>query len=126
SWGETNSTRPLGTGPGVGKVSMNDFHFTMRVSKATPKLMLAGAQGRRIPSATLTVRRADGAPLVKWELKNVIVSSYQTGAEPSSGPPVDAVKLRFSQIVVTYTVRNADGTTSEVKAGWDLATNKKV
>ena len=42
SWGETNSgTHAGGGGGGAGKVQMQDFHFVMKVNKATPKLMLA-------------------------------------------------------------------------------------
>ena len=39
SWGETQSgAHAAGGGGGAGKVSMQDFHFTMTVNKATPKL----------------------------------------------------------------------------------------
>src|SRR5688500_16372886 len=59
SWGETNSgTHATGGGGGAGKVSMQDFNFTMRVCKATPKLMLACANGQHIKEATLTCRKA--------------------------------------------------------------------
>jgi type VI secretion system secreted protein Hcp len=127
SWGESNSGRPFGSaGSGAGKVSMNDFHFTMRAGKATPKLMLACAEGKIIPSATLTGRTANGQTFVRWELKNVIISSYKTAGEHVSGPPTDEIRIRFTQIFVTSMVQNADGTTSEVKAGYDLAKNKKV
>ncbi len=126
SWGASNPTRLYGPGAGAGKVNMQDFHFTMRVSKATPKLMLAVAQGRRIPSATMVARGADGAPFITWELKNIIISSYNTSADRSTGLPTDEIKIRFTQIIVTYTLQNADGTTSQFKAGYDLALQKKV
>src|SRR3712207_8560183 len=37
-------------GGGAGKVTMQDFHFTMKMNKASPKLMLACAQGDHIRS----------------------------------------------------------------------------
>jgi len=39
SFGESNSgSHAGGTGGGAGKVSMQDFHFVMKVNKASPKL----------------------------------------------------------------------------------------
>ena len=50
SWGETNSgTSQAGGGSGTGKVTMQDFHFVMKVNKASPKLILGCAQ----PASTL-------------------------------------------------------------------------
>src|SRR5688572_18436432 len=61
SWGETQSgSHATGGGGGAGKVSMQDFHFVMRVNKASPKLLLACASGQHIPSAILTCRKAGG------------------------------------------------------------------
>ena len=59
SWGETQSgTFAVGGGGGAGKVSMQDFHFTMPVNKASPALFLACAQGDHIKNAILTCRKA--------------------------------------------------------------------
>src|SRR5262245_30104523 len=53
SWGETQSGKfAVGSGGGAGKVSIQDFHFTMRVNKASPTLFLACAQGDHIKNAT--------------------------------------------------------------------------
>jgi type VI secretion system secreted protein Hcp len=52
-----SGTSSGGGGGGAGKVSMQDFHFVMRVNKASPKLMLACADGRAHQEATLTCRR---------------------------------------------------------------------
>jgi len=50
SWGASQAgTSPGGGGGGAGKVSMQDFHFVMKVNKATPKLILACAKGDHIP-----------------------------------------------------------------------------
>ena len=43
SWGEANNSNIAhGGGAGAGRVSMQDFHFTMKVNKASPKLFLPG------------------------------------------------------------------------------------
>ncbi len=62
SWGETNAgthVAPTG-GAAAGKVSMQDFHFTSRVSKASPLLMLSCANGQHIKTGVVTVRKAGG------------------------------------------------------------------
>src|SRR5947199_2258086 len=59
SWGATNhGSHSGGSGGGAGKVVMQDFHFTMSVNKASPKLMQHCATGEHIKKATLTVRKA--------------------------------------------------------------------
>src|SRR5665811_2089303 len=59
SWGETNAgTASAGGGMGAGKVQMHDFHFVMGVNKASPKLILACANGEHIKSAILVCRKA--------------------------------------------------------------------
>src|SRR3981189_3517926 len=59
SWGVTQGgTMAYGGGGGAGKASFNDFHFTMKVNKSTPKLMLACANGEHIKKAVLTCRKA--------------------------------------------------------------------
>ena len=56
----TNSNA-AGSGGGAGKASFQDMHFTMKVDKASPKLMLACATGQHIPSLQFIVSRADAA-----------------------------------------------------------------
>src|ERR1700753_4105926 len=52
SWGANQSgTYHGGGGGGAGKVAMQDFHFVMKINKASPKLMLACASGEHIKKA---------------------------------------------------------------------------
>ena len=49
SWGETNAAgHASGGGGGAGKVSMQDFHFVMRMNTASISLMKACATGEHI------------------------------------------------------------------------------
>src|SRR5262245_27909161 len=67
SWGETNAGDAAHRGGmGAGKVSMQDLHFTMKVNKATPRLMQACATGEHIAKAVLTCRVAGGS---RWSRK---------------------------------------------------------
>jgi type VI secretion system secreted protein Hcp len=131
SWGESNAgTFSTGGGGGAGKVSMQDFHFVMKMNKATPKLMLACASGEHIKKAELVCRKAgkEQQEYLKIVLSDVLVSSYQTGGSAgSSVVPMDQISLNFSKIEFEYKPQKADGTLdAAAKAGWDLKANKKV
>lgn len=130
SWGETNTGHGhLAGGHGAGKVSMQDFHFVMKVCKASPKLMLACAGGEHIKKAVLTCRKAgkDQQEYLKITMSDVLVSSYQTGGSAGEVIPVDQCSLNFSKIEKEYKEQKPDGTLGgAVTAGWDLKQNKKV
>lgn len=125
SWGMSNPTSIGSGGLSSGKVSMKEFIFTMKGGKASPQLFLHCAQGTHIKEGIITVRTS-GHTFVTWELKDVVITSFKTRVDPGSGTPTEEVRMKFVQIVVTHFVQNSDGTTSVVKAGWDLAKNKKV
>lgn len=131
SWGESNSGNAASAhgGHGTGKVSMQDFHFTMKVNKATPKLMLACASGEHIKKATLTCRKAgkDQQEYMTINFTDILVSSYQTGGSLGDVIPTDQISMNYSKIEYEYKEQKADGTLGgPVKAGWDLKANKKV
>jgi type VI secretion system secreted protein Hcp len=131
SWGESQSgTSAAGGGGGAGKVHMQDFHFTMGVNKATPKLFLACASGQHIPKAVLTCRKAgtDQQEFLLYTFSDLLVSSYQTGGSGGSDViPVEQISFNYAKVEVEYKEQKADGTLAgPVKAGWDLKANKKV
>lgn len=130
SWGATNSGDAAHRGGmGAGKVAMQDFHFVMKVNKATPKLMEACATGEHIKKAILTCRKAgkDQQEYLKVTLSDLVVSSYQTGGSHGDVVPTDQVSLNFSKVEYEYKEQKPDGTLGgAVKAGYDLKANKKV
>jgi type VI secretion system secreted protein Hcp len=131
SWGENQSgTGHQGGGSGAGKVNMQDFHFVMKVNKATPKLMLACASGEHIPEALLTCRKAgkDQQEFLKIKFTDILVSSFQTGGSGHSDVvPTDQISLNFAKIEFEYKEQKADGSLGGTeKAGWDAKKNQKV
>jgi type VI secretion system secreted protein Hcp len=122
SWGETQSgTFAAGGGGGAGKVSMQDFHFTMLINKASPALFLACAQGDHIKNATLTCRKAgkDQQEFLKVEMSDVLVSSYQTGGSGGANVlPTDQVSLNFAKIQVEYKAQDAKGALTGSVTKW--------
>jgi type VI secretion system secreted protein Hcp len=131
SWGETQTgTHVAGGGGGAGKVAMQDFHFVMRVNKASPKLLLACATGQHIKEGTLTCRKAgkEQQEFLKVKFTDLLVSSYQTGGSANGDVvPLDQISLNFAKIEIEYKEQKADGTLGgAVKAGYDLKANKQV
>ena len=131
SWGATQpGAHAAGGGGGAGKVAMQDFHFTMKMNKSSPKLMLLVASGEHIPKAVLTCRKAgkDQQEYMKVTMTDLLVSSYQAGGSASSEVlPVDQVSLNFAKIEVEYKEQQKDGTLgAAVKAGYDLKAMKSV
>lgn len=129
SWGAAQGgTHASGGGGGAGKVSMSDFTFVMTVNKATPKLMLACADGEHLKKAVLICRKAgkEQQEYLKVTLSDLLVSSYQTGGNQHGELlPTDQISLNFAKIEFDYKEQKPDGTLGgSVKTGWDLKSNK--
>lgn len=129
SWGMSNSgSMAAGGGGGAGKVSFSSLKLTTAISKASPKLFEACATGKHFPTATLTLVDSEqrGLEFMKVTLSDVIISSYQTTGM-SGDAPTENFRLNFAKIEYEYTPQKADGSMdAPVKAGYDLALNKKV
>lgn len=129
SWGASNQgTHAGGGGGGAGKVSMQDFHFVVKSSKASPKLFLSCATGQHIKEAKLTVRKAGGDQQEYMTVKftDLLVSSYQTGGSSGDVVPTDQISLNFAK--VEYSVRPimADGSLGPpVTTTYDVKKNVK-
>jgi len=130
SWGESQQgTFSGGGGGGAGKVSMQDFHFVMKVNKSSPKLLLGCATGEHIKKAVLTCRKAgkEQQEYLKITFSDVLVSSFQTGGSHGDTVPSDQISLNFTKIEYEYKEQKQDGTLGgAVKAGYDIKANKAV
>jgi type VI secretion system secreted protein Hcp len=131
SWGASNATSfTHGTGGGVGKVQLQDIHFTKVVDKSSTKLFAACASGEHIKSGLITFRKAgkDQQEYLKIKLSDIMISSV-TFQDHSAGGTLahESVAIAYSKIEIEYAPQKADGTlgASDTK-GWDLKENKKV
>ena len=131
SFGATQAgTFAHGSGGGAGKVSMQDFHFTQKVNKASPKLALACATGQHIKKAVLTARKAGGTQQDFYVVTftDLLVSSYQIGGSGHGDTvPIDQISLNFAKIEWKYQLQDDKGNVGNpVMAGYDLKQNKKL
>jgi type VI secretion system secreted protein Hcp len=133
SWsvGVTNTgTHATGGGGGAGKAVFQDFHFVMKISKASPKLLLACSTGQHIKKATLICRKAggEGQEYLKYDFADLLISSYQTGGSGGSDViPTEQISFNYSKMEQEYKEQKPDGTLGgAIKAGYDLKLNKKV
>ena len=129
SWGEAQShPAAVGGAAGTAKVTMNDFSFTTRLSKASPMLFLKCAEGSHIKAAWLTAHRGASKAadyFLKWTFSDLLISSYQTGA--AGDVPIDQVSFNFAKIEVEYKPQKPDGSLAgSIKSGWDAAANKQL
>jgi type VI secretion system secreted protein Hcp len=122
SWGATNAgTMAAGGGGGAGKVVFQDFSFVMKSNKASPKLMLACANGEHIKKAVLTLRKAgkEQQEYLKYSFSDLLVSSFQIGG--TEVIPTEHVSINFTKVEMEYKEQKADGTLGgAVKAGYDV------
>lgn len=131
SWGVSNPTISSATGgAGAGKAQFQDFHFTSGLNAASPKLMLSCASGQHIKKAQLFCRKAGGESqgqvFLKYELQDLLVSSYQTGGSGQE-LPTDQFSLNFAKIEFSYSPQKPDGSLdAPVTTGWDIKKNSKV
>jgi len=88
--------------------------ITMEYDKASPKILEKALNGEVIPKLEIdltSTTRGAGATYLKYELVNVLVTSYQTNASEDDevGLPTVVVGNNFEEIKVTYTEFNDSG-----------------
>lgn len=131
SFGGTQAGGEHFTGGGSrGKFSAQDFHFTMKLSNASPKLFQACALGEHVKDATLVARKAGEGQQEYYRItfSDCLVSSYQQGGAAGSDLiPTDQASLSFGKIEIEYTQQKPDGSLGAVvKGGYDLKQNRPV
>ena len=125
SWGASNPTTVTGSGMSTGKVSMSDITITKRVDKASPKLLELLVTGKHVSDATLYCQKSTGGKTpqdyLTIKLKEVYVSSYQTGGSSGDDLGSESVTLTYGNINYDYKEQKPDGTlTSAGNIEYDL------
>ena len=90
---------------------MQDFHFVMRLNRASPALMKACATGQHIKTATLSARKAGKGQqeYLTFKFRDVLISAFQTTGSEETPVPSDSVSFNFAKIEVEYKPEKSDG-----------------
>jgi len=97
-----------------GAAVVEDMALTMEYEKAAPKLQEKCLKGEVIPKLEIELTATYGgarATYLRYELKNVMVTSYQTNASGNdeAGPPTVVIGNNFEEVKVTYTEYDREG-----------------
>ena len=124
-WGVESPTGPAtGVSRRRGAPIIEDLVLTYLYDKSTPKLVEKLLKGEVIPmlEVELTNTWGDGgATYLRYELKNVMLTSYYINASADGGPPTVVVGNNFEEIKVTYTPYDDEGNSeSDVEYTWKV------
>ena len=118
--GATGATRRRGD------VILDDLTCSKELDKASPKIAEAVCKGKVIPKVEihLTASTTDSGrkTYYAYELKNVLVSSYNiSGSGQSDQVPMEDFSLNFEEIKVTYSEVDSKGSgKGQVEYSWKV------
>ncbi len=108
SWG-VSRTSPGGAGA-IGRELAGHVTLIKRIDKATPLLFKHCVDDTVLPLVTVQLTRADGQTFLKYELKNVMISSISHGGDlDGDGLPDETIELMLGGAKLTYTQFDATG-----------------
>ena len=109
-----------------GKPNHQDFTVTKYLDQSSPKLNESCCKGDNFKTVEIVVARNDkGAvlPLIKYTLKNVVLSSISIGGG-GGDKPVETVTMNYNHITWDFHTQKAEGAEQgHVDTKWDLAKN---
>jgi type VI secretion system secreted protein Hcp len=121
---QTGIARP----PGQGSPTSTGMLITKQLDKATPKLMLACADGSRLDRAKVElVRQGTNQPMqfFKIELKNVYVTSYSATGDAADPSGNETALLTAEEFAMTYVQFDADDqAVDDLTVYWDFLRNE--
>lgn len=130
SWGMSQSgTFHVGGGGGAGKANFQDLSFTHYHDKASPNLKLYCANGKHIPEAKLTVRKAGENPLeyIIITMKKCMITSVSSGGSGGEDRLTENATINFAEVKEEYMVQQDDGSGSAgPEFGWNIEGNVKA
>ncbi|NQT85755.1 type VI secretion system tube protein Hcp [bacterium] len=119
-----------GGGRSAERCDHQDLSIVTTLGKASPKLALFCCNGTHIASVKMELCRATGdkQKYMGFDLSDVIVASYRPGgaAEGGEALPLEEVSFNYGKIewIYTETDHKTGKPKGDVKAHWDLITNK--
>jgi type VI protein secretion system component Hcp len=101
----------------------------MEYEKSTPKLLEKMNLGEVIPKLEIEQTATYGgsrATYLKYELKNVQITSFDVNGTAADGPPTVTIATNFEEYKVTYTEYDSEGNKSgNVETTWKVEKGEK-
>ncbi len=99
------------------RMEIGNVVLTKSYDASSPSLALACAKGTHIPSLVLelTSSEADGSRYVRYELQDVIISSYSIDA--TGDRPTESVTFNFAKVEWQYIEQDQRG---KLDSGWKV------
>lgn len=110
----------------MGKATINDLQFVHQIDRASPNLMRYCLTGRRIPEATLSVRKSGGQPLdfLTITMGDVLITAVEPIVFDYNYH--ESVTLSFARVKQEYTIQSQSGGSSgTVTASFDIRENRE-
>ena len=121
-----------GTARRRGDVILDDIAVAKLLDKSSPKIAESVCLGKVFPKVEieLTASYTDAGRVTyyRYELKNVLVTSYSvSGAAQSEDVPAEDFSLNFEEVKVTYTENDSKGKKKgNVEYGWKVEEGEKA
>jgi type VI secretion system secreted protein Hcp len=112
------------------RVDIHEFSIVKVLDKASPKLFVCCCKGDHIPEVKVELCRATGdkSKYMEYKMTDVIVRHWRPGAAAQGveSLPLEEVSFSFAKIDLVYTATDhkTGKPSGDVKAHWDLTTNK--
>lgn len=128
NWGMSNSGGKGSGGGGAGKPNVQDFSFTKYLDISSPELILSTLTGKRHDQAVFSVSNAGkdkSADFLVITLKDVYVTSLQSGGSSGENRFTENVSLDFKSFELAYKTFDDKGKTGKaVKVEYDTVKNE--
>ena len=113
-WGVSRPGGPTGQSRRRGSVVVDDVVLVFEYEQAMPTLLDRCLRGQVLPKVEIELTSTFGdarETYLRYELTNVMVSSYRVSAsgDDAADPPTVSLSINFEEIKVTYTKRDAQG-----------------
>lgn len=131
SWGVSNAgSAHVGGGIGSGKANFQDISITKYIDLSSSKLLESVSMGTHFPTAKIVVRKAGGKEKLEYytiNLKEVMVTSYQTGGSGGEDRLTESVTLTFAQVEVKYQAQSKEGSKAgDTTFAYNIAENAQT
>ncbi len=103
--------------------NISEITITKALDKASPKLLQEAFDGttKDVTIFLVNIERGKATAYAKYVLSDVLISGYSVHS--NGDRPTESLSLNFSKIEFTSFEKGSNGTTTQVKAAWDLATD---